>query len=124
MLCLLALLAAGVAGCGGGDDEGRDPRAAVEAFVQARNGDDFAAECGLYTPDFKEQLGVGKACAEFLEESRSGLDDDRAVEIVDVRERDGRAQAELDIPGEGADLVRITLLLEREDGKWRIAAIQ
>lgn len=120
LACAAALVA--VAGCGESDQE--QAREVVQDFVDARNGDDFEAECDLYSEKYLDELAVAD-CPAFIEEQRSGADGEEELEIVDVEVNDDRATANVDIlrESEGGP-ARIGLLLEREDDEWRITGFQ
>ena len=127
MIRVLTAIACGAAlavatGCGESDQE--KAREVVQEFVDARNGDDAAAECDLYAESYVEELMVAD-CAAFLEEQSSAVDGEERHEIVDVEVNDDRATANVDVirEAEGGP-VRIGLLLAEEDGEWRITGFQ
>lgn len=111
-----------VAGAGCGQSEQEQAREAVQEYVDARNSQDFEAECELYSEEFKRQLGATD-CPAFVEEASSGA----AVgdlTIVSVRVRGDRATTELDLIGESGAPTRVVLTLERQDGDWKITGFQ
>lgn len=110
------------AGCGESDQE--QAREVVQQFVDARNGNDYAAECDLYSESYIEELRTPD-CPAFIEEMSSGVGGEERHEIVDVEVNDGRATANVDVirEAEGGP-VRIGLLLAEEDGDWRITGFQ
>ena len=120
LVCAAALAA--VAGCGESDQE--QAREIVQDYVDARNSGDFERVCELFSEDFKEQLGVAENCADFIEEQTSGGDTDSEFQVVDVRVRDDRATADIDVVREGEGPSRISLTLGKEDGDWKITGLQ
>lgn len=108
--------------CGGGSGDPGNPQGAVEAFVEARMNDDYAAECDTYADELKQELGVTENCPDLLREARGADSAGGEIRIADVRERDGRAQAELDVPGEGGRTARISILMEEREGEWKVIA--
>jgi hypothetical protein len=127
MTKVLTAIACGAAlavatGCGESDQE--QAREVVQQFVDARNDDDAAAECDLYSEDYLDELAVPD-CPAFIEEQSSAVDGEERHEIVDVEVNDGRATANVDVirEAEGGP-VRIGLLLAEEDGDWRITGFQ
>jgi ketosteroid isomerase-like protein len=115
-----ALLVAG-AGCGQSDQE--QARETVQEYVDARNSQDFEAECDLYTDEFKEQLGATD-CPAFVKEQSSGAGIKQELKVVSVRVDGDRALADLDVTSEGGGTTRVGLVLERQDGDWRITGLQ
>lgn len=119
-LCCAALLAA-LAGCGQTDQE--KAREVVQEYVDARSDKDFEAVCDLFSDSFKQELAASD-CPAFVAEQTSGAGGSEQIEFVDVHVRDDRARADLDVTGEGGGPSRIGLILERQDGEWRITALQ
>ncbi|MGH2923672.1 MAG: hypothetical protein ACRDKH_06570, partial [Solirubrobacterales bacterium] len=99
-------------------------REVVQQFVDARNDDDAAAECDLYSDDYLAELAVAD-CTAFIEEQNSAVDGEERNEIVDVEVNDDRGTANVDVirEAEGGP-TRIGVLLAEEDGDWRIAGFQ
>ena len=95
----------------------------VQDYVDARNSQDFEAECDLYSDEFKEQLGATN-CPAFVEEQSSGADFEQEVNLVSVRVKDDRATAELAAAAEGGGTTRAILVLERQDGDWLVTGFQ
>ena len=91
--------------------------------MDARNSQDFEAECDLYSEEFKKQLGATD-CSAFVEEQSSGADNKQELEFVSVRVDGDRALADLDVTVEGGGTTRVGLILEREDGDWKISGLQ
>jgi hypothetical protein len=127
MTRVLTAIACGAAlavasGCGESDQE--RAREVVQQFVDARNDDDHAAECDLYSDSYIDELMVDD-CPAFIEEQSSGIDGEERHEVVDVEVNDDRGTANVDIirEAEGGP-VRIGLLLVEEDGDWRITGFQ
>jgi ketosteroid isomerase-like protein len=124
---LLTALACGAAlaiavGCGESDQE--KAREVVQEFVDARTGEDFQAECDLYSESYLAELAVSD-CAAFVQEQTTGAEGEEELEIVDVEVNGERATANIDVTREAeGGPVRIGLLLEEEDGDWRITGFQ
>jgi hypothetical protein len=118
-VCLAALAAA--TGCGQSDEQ--QARDVVQDYVDARAEGDYERECELYSDSYKQQLGVGENCPEFVKEASSGAETGE-LEIVDVRVSGDRATADLDATDESGQPVRLGLRLERQDDDWRITALQ
>jgi len=127
MVRLLTALACGAAiaaavGCGESDQE--KAREVVQQFVDARNGDDFEAECDVYSDKYLDELAVAD-CPAFIQEQSTGADGEEELDIVDVEVNDDKATANVDVirESEGGP-TRIGLLLAEEDGEWRITGFQ
>lgn len=120
LVCTAALVA--IAGCGESDQE--QAREVVQDYVDARNDGDFETVCELFSDTFKEQLGVGEDCAAFIEEQTTGGDAESTLEVVDVRVKNDRATADIDVVREGEGPSRVTLTLASEDGEWKITGLQ
>ncbi len=120
LVCAAALAA--VAGCGESDQE--QAREIVQDYVDAQNEGDFDRICELYSDRLKQEFGIGENCADFVEEASSGAEGDERFEIVDVRVRDERAAADLNVRRESEGPARISLSLENEDGDWKITGLQ
>ena len=119
-LVCAAALAVG-AGCGETDQE--QAREVVQDYVDARNDGDFELVCDLYSDSFKQELAIGENCPAFVEEQTSGAGGE--LSVVDVRVRDDRATADLDVSQGSEGPSRVALVLEREDdGEWKITGIQ
>ena len=118
----LALL--GSAGCGGdSEDSGaKNAQEAVAAYVQARNLDNTAAICDLYSDSLKSSLHASD-CESYVAENTSGAAGN--LTIVGVQESGDRATATLQSSGEGesAKPVRSTIELQREDGEWKVSSL-
>lgn len=119
LLCLAAL--AGLLGCGESDQE--QAREVVQDYADARNAKDYEAVCEQFSEKLKQELATGD-CPAFVREQSGGAESDQEVTVVDVRVRDDVATADLDVTSEAQGPVRVSLRLERQDGEWRIAALQ
>lgn len=120
LVCAAALAA--IAGCGESDQE--QAREVVQDYVDAQNAEDHEQVCELYSDELKRQLGIAENCPGFVEEASSGADGKERFEIVDVRVRDDRASADLNVRREQEGPARVGLLLERQDGDWEITGLQ
>ena len=115
--CSIALAA--LAGCG--ESEQEQAREVAQGYVDASNADDFEAVCELYSDGFIEELGATD-CPAFVQENSSGAESE--LELVDVREKDGTASADIDVVSEDGGPIRVGIRLEQEDGEWRIVGLQ
>ena len=121
------LLLCAVAGCGGGDgDDPDEVRQVLRDFVEATNQRDGEALCGdLLTQEYKE--GATGAAGEQADEAcRQQLDVTTELKLrlisVGKVEIDGdEATARAVIDTDGVEIPRL-FMLEREDGKWKLAA--
>jgi hypothetical protein len=119
LVCAAALVAA--AGCGETDQE--QAREVVQDYVDARNDGDFELVCDLYSDSFKQQLAIGENCPAFVEEQTAGAGGE--LSVVDVRVRDDRATADLDVSEGSEGPSRVAIVLERQDDdSWRIVGLQ
>jgi len=96
----------------------------VQDYVDARNGGDFDRVCELLADSLKEQLAVGDDCPAFFEEQTAGGEADSELKVVGVRVRDDRATADIDVIREQEGPSRVGLLLQSEDGDWKITGLQ
>jgi hypothetical protein len=121
VVCVAALAA--LAGCGESDQE--QAREVVQDYVDARGADDYGRICELYSDDFKEELNVDD-CEAFVREQTSGGEGNGQEElnIVDVRVRDDRAIAEIDVVRGEQGPSRIGLVLTRDGDDWKISGLQ
>lgn len=118
LACAVALAA--LAGCGESDQE--QAREVAQDYVDASNAEDYEGVCELYSQRFIEELGATD-CPAFVKENSSGAASE--LELVDVREKDGVASADIDVVSEGGGPIRVGIRLEREDGgEWRITGLQ
>jgi len=136
-IAVLAVLCAGaIAGCGDGDDNGKDTEAgrAAQRYVDAYNDRDFETVCSMLSESYKEerQLGPGGAvepeegelrtgCPQYFDEHTSGAT--TTLTLLDA-EQNGqvgtahiRSESE-DTPGGEAEL---SMGLAREPGgSWQV----
>ena len=133
---LAAVCAGAIAGCGGGDDNGKDTEAgrAAQRYVDAYNDRDFKTVCSMLSESYKEerQLGPGGAvepeegelrtgCPQYFDEHTSGAA--TTLTLLDA-EQNGqvgtahiRSESE-DAPGGEAEL---NMGLAREPGgAWQV----
>jgi hypothetical protein len=122
ILACAALIAA--AGCGGSssDGGGENAQEAVAAYVQARNLDNSAEICDLYTDELKDSLQASD-CESFVAEHTSGAAS--KLTIVNVQENGDHATATLQSPSESenANPVQTTIELQKQDGEWKISSL-
>jgi len=122
VVCAAALAA--TAGCGKTNEQ--EAQDAVASYVDAQNDGDFEQVCELFSEELRQQLAGTtdtEQCSRFLEEQTSG--DTRGEQsVVEVRVRDDKATADIDVAREGEGPSRVTLTLERQDGDWRVTGLQ
>lgn len=111
--CLATAFA--LSACGESDQE--QAREVAQKYVDASNDDDFEAVCGLYSEDFKRQLGA-ENCPAFVQEQSSGAETE--LELVEVRVSGDKATADLDSVSEQEGPARLSLQLQRTDDEWEI----
>ncbi len=126
-LCLLALAAAVVlAGCGGigassDEDKVKD---VVNEFVDAGNARDFAKVCGLLTLQTRAVYG-GKQCAtNFKSRARGTKKGQTEIEIVDVSISGTQARVDAKLKSGDNQPSEQQLLLQKQNGEWRVATAQ
>lgn len=120
LACTAAL--AGLVGCGESDQE--QAREVVQDYVDARSEGDYERVCELFSDDFKRELAVGENCAEFVQEASGDGGGNQELQVIDVRVRDERAIADIDVVRGQEGPSRIGLLLERQDDDWKITGLQ
>ena len=120
-VCAALLVAAG---CGGSSDDsgGKNAQEAVAAYVQARNLDNTAEICDIYSDSLKSSLHSSD-CESYVSEHTSGAASN--LTIVGVQEHGDRATATLQAPGEGenAQPIRTTIELQKQDGEWKVSSL-
>jgi hypothetical protein len=119
LVCAAALVA--VAGCGESDQE--QAREVVQDYVDARNDRQFEVVCDLFSDSYKQQFAVGDNCPAFMEEQTSGASGGE-LSVADVNVNDDRATADLDVSEGSEGPSRVALVLERQDGEWKITGLQ
>jgi hypothetical protein len=121
-LAVLAVVCAAAlgAGCGGdeGDDQPLSAQETAQAYVDAQNGKDFARVCSLFGDPLRQQLG-GNNCVNFLKEQTSG-GPDHSYRLVTVGAGADEATAYIVTRGETGKPVKLSLFMEKRDGKWKI----
>jgi hypothetical protein len=120
LLIVGVMVAAILAGCGGGDD-GAGAQEVAQSYADARSDKDFDQVCELLSDQFRQQLG-GENCPSFLQEQSSGIPR-REFSLISVDEDGDRAIATLEAGGEADQPVRLQISLERQDGDWRITSV-
>jgi len=124
-----ALVAAGLLGCGGGEDEPKpitgpakrvaDKIAALERATATR---DFAVICNdLFSSAVRRRAGGG-GCRAQLRRTAAGVRNPRIrVRRIDIE--GNKATASVTTRAKGQAPVQDTLVLVREDGAWRISQL-
>jgi hypothetical protein len=122
-LALAAACAAALAGCGGDDDGGGSnqplsARATARAYVRAQNAGDFVRVCALLGDPLRQQLG-GARCVGFLKEQTSGAPR-HTYRLISVGATAEEGTAYIETRGETGKPVKLSLLMARRDGEWKI----
>jgi hypothetical protein len=138
VLALVLVLAVGLAGCGGSDDEKstadavrsliesagtESAQATVESFFKAGNERDAKTICGLLTEEQAQAFGraTGGDCESGMAAVFEARDPPRTdVIIEDVRVRGSRATVDVTIT-QGGETRPSSLDLIQEDGDWKLA---
>jgi len=124
VLCAAAL--ATVAGCGGGDGDqtatapAQSARGTAQAYVDARNGDDAAKICQLYSQDLINRLAASD-CVDFVQEQTSGAA--TKLTLGSVHESGDQATVTILSSGESGNPARLTIQLQRQGGEWRVTSL-
>jgi hypothetical protein len=114
-LVFVAALAA-LGACGASEEQ--QVRDTVDRFVKAETQGDFARLCDLYTDELRAEQG--KDCATTLASRQKPPIS--SITIVDIRVRNDRATADLDVSVKSEPPSRISLLLTKANGDWRVAS--
>lgn len=117
-----AALAGAAAGCGKTDQQ--QAQEVVQQYVDARAAGDFDRVCELFSDGFKDELGVGENCAAVVGKQTPSAGGSTDFHVIDVRVRDERAVADIDVLRDSDGASRIALVLELVDGDWRIIGLQ
>ena len=116
---VLALAAALVVGCGGGDDgDSGSPEDAVQAFFDASKSEDAEAACASLTTDSQDLAAAGEdSCEASFEKSVSSGQSNvpGSIEIGDVTTEGDTATVPVTADGE-----ETTFDVVQEDGSWKI----
>jgi hypothetical protein len=119
-----AVVAALIAGCGGGGSSGpQSARDVAEAYVNARNSGDAAKICELYSQQLIQQLKTSN-CVAFVQEQTSGTATD--LTVLHVAQHGDRATATIQarVGGSIANAIApIEVQLTRENGEWRVSGL-
>lgn len=132
---LAAVGVAALAGCGGGDDDGKDSAAgrAAQRYVDAYNDRDFKTVCSMLSESYKaeRQLGPGGSiepeegelrtgCPQYFDEHTSGAA--TTLTLVDVEDKGSVATAHVRSESEDTDgETDLTMALTRQpDGAWQV----
>jgi hypothetical protein len=124
-IVLLAVLAAGLGGCGdstpSAEEQVRDVLATFARSVESR---DYQRLCDdVFSPKLLEGLqGIGLPCEVALRNSLGEVRDPRLT-VGAVTVSGSRATAEVRTSAEGQEPSSDKVELERVDGKWRVSAL-
>ena len=119
MIACFAVLAPAAAGCGGSSDESGASDAA-NSYVDAYNAKNGEQLCSVLSNDLRQKLG-GDNCARFLGEQISGAS--ATLKVVKVDVSDDHATADLESSGENGQAATLALVLEKQDGDWKVSAL-
>ncbi len=118
------VIAAVIAGCGGGGDGGpQSARDVAESYVKARNSGDAATVCELYSQQLIRRLRTDN-CVGLVREQTSGTATD--LTVLRVAQHGGRATATIQarIGGNIANAIApIELQLTRQGGEWKVSGL-
>ncbi len=119
-----AVLAAAIAGCGGGGNSGpQSAKDAADAYVSARNSGDAAKVCELYSQQLIQQLRTAN-CVGLVQEQTSGTAIDLTVLRVAQHGNTATATIQARVGGNVANAIApIELQMTREDGEWKISGL-
>jgi hypothetical protein len=118
---VLALCAALVGGCGGGNSQNETAQGTARAYVQARNQGDAGKVCELYSAQLIQQLHAAN-CEAFVREQSSGVAS--SLTLVGVQQNGDRATATISSSVAGQVAAgRLHVTLERQGGEWKITAL-
>jgi hypothetical protein len=119
-----AVVAALIAGCGGGGSSGpQSARDVADAYVTARNSGDAAKVCELYSRQLIQQLKTSN-CVAFVQEQTSGTATDLTVRRVVQHGDQATATIQARVGGSIANAIApIQLQLARENGEWRVSGL-
>jgi D-arabinose 1-dehydrogenase-like Zn-dependent alcohol dehydrogenase len=119
-----AVVAALIAGCGGGGSSGpQTAKDVAEAYVNARNSGDAAKVCELYSQQLIQQLKTSN-CVAFVQEQTSGTATD--LTVLGVKENGNQATATIQakVGGSIANAIApIELQLTRDNGEWKVSGL-
>jgi hypothetical protein len=95
----------------------------VKAFERATEAGEFGLICrDLFTKRIVEEIGGRRECPRFLRRNAAGIDTPRIL-ITSIRVRGDNAAVDVVSTATGQAPVRDTLQLQREGGRFRIAAL-
>ncbi len=119
-----ALVAALIAGCGGGGGSGpQTARDVAEAYVSARNSGDAGKVCELYSQQLIQQLRTSN-CVGFVKEQTSGTATDLTVIHVVQHGSQATATIQAKVGGNIANAIApIQLQLTRQGGEWKVSGL-
>ena len=119
-----ALVAALIAGCGGGGGSGpQTARDVAEAYVSARNSGDAGKVCELYSQQLIQQLRTSN-CVGFVKEHTSGTATDLTVVHVVQHGSQATATIQAKVGGNIANAIApIQLQLTRQGGEWKVSGL-
>jgi hypothetical protein len=133
---LAAVCAAAFAGCGGGDDNGKDTEVgrAAQKYVDAYNARDFKTVCSLLSESYKDerQLGPGGAvepeegelrtgCPQYFDEHTSGAATRLTLLDAEQRGQIGTAHLRSESEDTPAGEAELNMGLAREpNGTWQV----
>ena len=118
------VVAALIAGCGGGGSSGpQSARDVAQAYVSARNTGDAAKVCELYSQQLIQQLRTAN-CVGLVKEQTSGTATD--LTVIRVVQHGNRATATIQarVGGNIANAIApIELQLTHQSGRWKVSGL-
>jgi len=119
-----AVVAALIAGCGGGGSSSpQSAKDVADAYVSARNSGDAAKVCELYSQQLIQQLRTSN-CVGFVKEQTSGTATD--LTVIRVVQHGNRATATIQarVGGNIANAIApIELQLTRQGVEWKVSGL-
>ena len=118
------VIAAVIAGCGGGGGNGPQTAGDVaRAYVSARNTGDAAKVCELYSQQLIQQLRTSN-CVGFVKEQTSGTATDLTVIRVVQHGNHATATIQARVGGNIANAIApIELQLTRQGSEWKVSGL-
>jgi ketosteroid isomerase-like protein len=119
-----AVVAALIAGCGGGGGSGpQSAKDVADAYVSARNSGDAAKVCELYSQQLIQQLKTAN-CVGLVQEQTSGTATDLTVLHVAQHGDTATATIQAKVGGNIANAIApIELQLTKQNGEWKVSGL-
>jgi hypothetical protein len=123
-LTLAVALSAGAAGCGKEESDETQVRDTLQRFAAATSAKDFQTLCDdLFAKELVEKIRQAVACELALKNSSLGEAKRPRLEILGVRVKGQKANADVRSSAANQPPSQDTVELIREDGEWRIISL-